>query len=261
MQQVTLARRESNQPHTIMAKPRLPISIVAAFASLILTVSTEAATFCVTTKVFDGASLQPFEEHRILFDNGLVYDLPQIESRLVTIFDEARGQVILLDRQNRVKTTLETEFLLRAAAQTRADATTPQKRQSWGLDVTVAPSNRVIGYTIAFGNLEYHTTTQTPQDPVMAVDYARFAILASRLNIVRGLGPPPFGRMTLNEYIANKKELPLETTLTVRREKQASDFRSTHEVEELSQADRKRIDEIRGMLELYQEIDYRAFQG
>ena len=59
------------------------VSFWAALAVAWITIAdiADAATFRLTTKVYPGADLDPFAEHLILFDEGLVYDLPKIESR------------------------------------------------------------------------------------------------------------------------------------------------------------------------------------
>ena len=230
-----------------------------AIALTMIAETAQAATFRLMTRVYVGADLDPSAEHRILFDQGLVYDLPQIESRIVTVYDEAQNRVTILDRQTQKKTILLVDNLERITAQARAAADTPQKQEQLGLTAKVEPSKQVIGYTIKFGNLEYHTSTQTPDDPSIAVDYARFVILASRLNIVRRLGPPPFGQMTLSHHIATMGELPLETTLTLSRGEQSEEFRSTHQLDQLTPLDRKKIDEVRGMLTLYREVDLKEF--
>ncbi|MFK8112331.1 MAG: hypothetical protein AB8B91_09015 [Rubripirellula sp.] len=214
----------------------------------------DAATFCVTSKIFEGASLDAAAEHLVLFDEGLVYDLPQIDSRFVTVYDPAQGRVTLLDRQNQTQATVSTKDLLQVSAQARAAAKTPDQQSKLGLNATVQPSTRMIGHSIKFANVEYHASTQTPAEPSMALDYGRFADLAARLNIVRRLGPPPFARMTLYGHIAKQGEVPLATTLTIHRGGTEEDFRSTHEITALSSKDRGRIDEVRGMLTLYQEV-------
>ena len=238
---------------------RVPFWAALAVAWITIADIADAATFRLTTKVYAGADLDPFAQHLILFDEGLVYDLPKIESRFVTVYDESQNRVTILDRQTQLQTVLGTSDLEMVTAQARAAAVTPEQQEQRGLLAQVEPSKRVIGCSIKFGNLEYHTSTQTPDDPSIAVDYGRFAILASRLNILRRLGPPPFGRMTLDQHIATMGELPLETTLTVRRGEQAQEYRSTHELDELAPLDRKKMDEVRGMLTLYREVPLKEF--
>jgi hypothetical protein len=190
----------------------------------------DAATFRMTTKIYQGTSLDAVAEHEILFDEGLTYDLPQIDARFVTVYDPAQKRVTLLDRQTQQQTTIGIDDLVKVTAQARAAANGLQQQARLGLRAAVGPSNRVIGYTIRFGNVEYHTTAQRPANGTIAKDYGRFADLASRLNLVRRLGPPPFGRMTLNQYMVAKGELPLETTLTLRHGETTSEYRSTHQL-------------------------------
>jgi hypothetical protein len=221
-----------------------------------------AADFRVTTRIFEGAALDAAAEHVILFNAGLVYDFPQIDTRYVTVYDPAQNRVTLLDRQTQVQTTLSVDSLIQVTAQARSAAKTPAQREHLGLQAKVERSSRVNGYAVRFGNLEYHVTTQRPGDPSVAADFARFADLASRLNIVRRLGPPPFGRMTLNQHIASNAELPLETTLTLHRGEEAQEFRSTHLLEEIgsiADEDRKLIEEARGMMAVYRQVDMRDF--
>lgn len=242
------------------AKKRVSYWGAIAIALSMIAVTADGATFRVTTKVYAGADLDPSAVHQILFDEGLVYDLPQIDSRFVTIYDEAQNRVTLLDRETQKQTILGVDYLEQITAQARTAAVTPEQQEQLGLKAKVEPSQRVIGYATKFGNFEYHTSTQTPDDPSIAIDYARFVVLASRLNILRRLGAPNFGRMTLSHHVASMGELPLETTLTITRGEQSEEFRSTHELDQLTQLDRKKIDEVRGMLTRYREVDPKEFR-
>ena len=236
-------------------------ALMAAVTAAALTPApdADAATFRVTSRIYEGDNLNASSEHWILFDNGLIYDLPRIDDRFVTVFDPAQKRVTLLDRQGRVQTRLNTDDLLGAAAQVRADAATEQQKARIGVDAKVEPSRRVIGYSIRFADFEYHATTQQPDDPDVAADYGRFTLLASQLNIVRHLGPPPFARMTLVQYMAARGELPLECTLLVGQGENTQRYRSTFAVAELSETDRKKIDGIRSMLALYREVPLKEF--
>lgn len=221
-----------------------------------------AATFRVTTKIFEGAKLDAAAEHVILFQEGLVYDFPQIDTRFVTVYDPAQNRVTLMDRENQQQTTLSTDDLIQVTAQARAAARTPEQQEQLGLLAKVERSSRVSGYSVRFGNMEYHVTTQQPNDPSVAADFARFADLASRLNIVRRMGPPPFGRMTLNQHIAALSQIPLETTLTLHRGESSQEFRSTHLLEELqgmTPEDQKLIEEARGMQAVYRQVEPKDF--
>jgi hypothetical protein len=238
---------------------RFLLSAVMAITFMTVPMAAFAANFRVTSKIYEGANTDASAEHWILFDERHVYDLPQIESRFVTVYDLVKNQVTRLDRQTQVKTRLKTDDLVEATAQIRAAAKTRQQKDKLGLTAKVVPSNRVSGLSIRFENSEHHTTTQAPDDPAVAVDYGRFADLALRLNIFRLGVPPPFARMTLNDHITAAGELPLKTTLTLQLRNAKKEYRSTHELSELNDSDRKEIDEVRGMLTLYREVPLKEF--
>jgi hypothetical protein len=241
------------------------ISISSWTLTIVLAVITAspawAATFRITSKIYQGKGLDPSFETWILFDEGLVYELPQTDSRTVTVYDPAQGRVTLLDRQQKVQTSVTAQQLLDVSAQARAQtaAMTPEQQRQLGLTATVEPSKRVIGFAVQFGNQEYHATTQKPTDPSIALDYGRFADLSSRLNIMRRLGPAPFARMALYDAIARAGEVPMETTLSVTRKDKVDEYRSQHELLELTNQDRQKIDEVQGMLTLYKEVALTEF--
>ena len=126
-------------PHRAHTRPpghSLPLG-VSTWSLLILGVllllpgsELRAATFRVTTRIFEGSKLDAAAEHIILFQQGLVYDFPQIEPRYVTVYDPAQNQVTLLDRETQAQTTLSTEDLVTVTAQARAAARTPEQEES-----------------------------------------------------------------------------------------------------------------------------------
>ncbi len=222
----------------------------------------QAETFRITTKVFSGASLEASAEHLILFQEGLVYDFPQLETRFVTIFDSGKKQVTIMDRETQVQASVKEEDLIKVTAQARAAASTREQKEQLGLNAAVEKSNRVQGYRLRFGNMEYHITGQRPASQKVATEFAKFVDLAARLNLVRRLGPPPFGRMTLNQHLADRQEIPLETILIVRRDAESQEYRSTLSLEPLkmlSDADRKKIQEAIGMRAIYRQVDLKSF--
>ena len=240
------------------------------FASLLITVllmqvlENSSATandeiFCVTTKIFVGEEIDPVSEHQILFDQGLVYDVPVINRRFITIFDPAQKRVTLLDRDTQVQTSVSTDDLIKITAQARAAVVDDEQKKKLGMEAEVEKIDQGAAYAIKFANLEYRTTTQRPESPKIAAEYAIFVDLASRLNLVRRLGPPPFGRMSLHQKIAAHGELPLELTLTITGSKQSEQYRSTHSVGEVADSERQMINEVRGYLALYRQVELRAF--
>ncbi len=215
--------------------------------------------FCVTTKIFVGDQRDPASEHQILFDQGLVYDVPVINRRFITVFDPAQKRVTLLDRDTQVQASVSTDDLIKITAQARASVKDDEQKKKLGMEAKVQTSEQRAGYSIKFANLEYHATTQKPEDPKVASDYAMFVDLASRLNLVRRLGPPPFGRMTLHQEFASRGELPLELTLTITGSKQTEQYRATHAIGDLADSEREVIQEVRGYLALYRQVDLKTF--
>ncbi|TWU46221.1 hypothetical protein Poly51_56170 [Rubripirellula tenax] len=216
--------------------------------------SAEDRTFCVTVKTFLGTSADASAEHRIIFDNGLIYDLPQLDPATVTVYDPAQGRVTMLDRPRQVQSSIRIDDLIEFTSKARAAATTDEQRAQLGLNSKVKTSDRMIGYMIQFSGATYHTSTQKPADPKMASEFGQFFDLASRLNLVRNTWLPPFARMTLNDRLTSSGEIPLETTLTIKRGEQTNEYRTTTTIDGLADRDRTAIDEVRGMMTLYKEV-------
>jgi len=238
----------------------LGIGLVFIFCTI--TATAFAENFRVITKVYSGSSLDALSEHLILFQEGVIYDFPEIETRFVSIFDSGKKLVTIMDRETQVQASVSEDDLVKITAQARAAATTEEQRTQLGMNAAVEPSKRVLGYKLSFGNLEYHMTGQPAPSQEVAVEFAKFVDLAARLNLVRRLGPPPFGRMTLNQYLASKKEVPLETTLILNREGGSQEYRSTlalETIESLSSDDRKKMQEAAGMRAIYRQVDLKSF--
>ncbi len=240
-----------------------PLQLYFALAVMTLPIcDLDAETFRVTTKVYSGKNTEAASEHIILFQEGLTYDFPQISTRFVTIFDSGKKRVTIMDRETQVQATVSEEDLIKVTAQARAAASTAEKKKQLGINAMVEESHRVDGYQIRFGNLEYHITSQKPSSEAVAKEFAKFFDLAARLNLVRRLGPPPFGRMTLNQHLASKQEIPLETLLILNRDTGAQEYRSTLELEVLenfSKLDREKIQEAVGMRAIYRQVDLKSF--
>ncbi len=236
--------------------------LIAILMTGAIQVNLYGATFRVTTKVYAGPTLKPSAEHLILFQEGLIYDFPQIESRYVTIFDLSQKLVTLMDRETQVQASVSVDDLIKICAQARAAAKTEEQRTQLGINAKVETSTKVQGYRLRFANLDYQLTGQQPEKPAVAAEFAKFVDLAARLNLVRRLGPPPFGRMTLNQHLAERKEIPLETTLTLTRGDEKLEYRSTHELEELTalpKANIEKIEEAIGMRAIYRQVNLKEF--
>jgi len=217
-------------------------------------------SFRVVTKIFTGKAKEAVAEHLILFHEGLVYDVPQLDGTEVTVYDMKRGRVILLDRASQVRATTTHDELLKLTAELNAQATDAKTRERLGIDATVNLNDDLSQYSIRYGGFSYSTTTQVPSLRTTAIRYGQFADLASQVSIARAVGMPPLGRMRLNRKIAEDGRLAQQTILTINQFGNSKTFRSTHElVETISHHDRKLINEVGNMLALYREVKLRDF--
>lgn len=218
-------------------------------------------SFRVETDIYEGEATAPQSQHLILFDSGVVYDLPVGQGATITVFDVPRGRVVLIHKTSRVRTSIETDTLVQMTAQVRAAAAEAGAGQALGLDAKVVPLGDKVGtYELVFAGNRYQATAQTVTDPAIAADFASFTAWASRLNITRHIGSPPFARITLADFLAAEKSLPRQVKLEVRRGLKTRTFRSEHIiVERLSDLDRKKISDVGGMMATFQEVDFSEF--
>ena len=68
--------------------------------------------------------------------------------------------------------------------------------------------------------------------------------------------------MTLNQHLADRGEIPLETILMLKRDSGTQEYRSTLEIESvtnLNETDLKRVQEAAGMRAIYKQVDLKSF--
>lgn len=223
-------------------------------------------SFRVETEVFEGDSTSPASQHLILFDAGVIYDLRLDDNRLATLYDPARGRIVLVDLQHRQQTTLTPSDLLMASAQFRAAIEQEGKEDAFGLNVKVeklaaTAEETAVQFEVGFGDTRYTSTTQSVRNPEIARAYHEFVVLASRLNIVRKQGIPPFARLALGEQIAEANRLPLSTVLELKQGLRKQKYRShLLVVEQLSTKDRERIADLGKVLASCEEVAFGDFQ-
>ncbi|NND96399.1 MAG: hypothetical protein HKN47_03610 [Pirellulaceae bacterium] len=217
-------------------------------------------SFRVVIQIFEGDSNSVVAEHLILFHDGVFYDLDNVGKDIVTIYDPMRQRVVLLDHATKVRATVGTNDLTKMTAELRANASTKQLKDRLGMSASVAHDAESNQYTIAYGTVQYTTTVQTPDSPAAALQFGQFADWASRLNIARKRGLPPFGRMSLNQRIASDGQIPQELKLVFKQGGDTSSYRSTHQLTQgLTKSDREEIKKLTGMLALYGEVPLKEF--
>ncbi len=219
-----------------------------------------APSFRIETELFEGTQTKPQSQHLLLFDAGVVYDLPLGTGSTISFFDPSRSRVVLLHKIQRVRTSISTDSLIQISAQARAAAMTAGAARSLGLDARVALADTPQTYTIEFDGTKYSATTQPALSDGVAAEYAAFTVWACRLNIARHVGPPPFARMTLADFLAAENVLPRQIKLDVRRGLKTRTYRSENlYVGRLSDLDRKRIREVGDMITSFTEVEFSAF--
>ncbi|WP_235033230.1 hypothetical protein [Rubripirellula obstinata] len=233
-------------------------------ASAALEIGIDDQAFAVVQRIYQSETSDPVAQHRLLFDGGVIYDLPEIQTRIVTVYDPAKKQVILIDRQAKNQTSISTTKLVEFTANVKAGSANPS---DLGIGTVVRPSDRVDGYTAEFSNTDdakhfgvrYDVTTQTVHSHTMAKDFGRFSDLSSRLSLLRRRGLPPFARMSLSRKLSSLGVLPSETTLTVQRGDHSEHFKSTTTVESFTKKDGESINQVRGMIASYESVAMNEF--
>lgn len=239
---------------------RISLAAIALVALPLTARSNQSVSFRVVAKIYADADEKPLTETLTLFDSGVAYDLPQSKSRFATVFDTGNQRVTLLDRETQVQSTVGVNELVKYAAGARAAAQDPEQKKQIGLSAKVESDAETDSYTIRFGPVVMQTTAQTLTQAAAASDYGRYIDLSARLNIARQMGPPPFARMSLNDAMTSDNKVPLVLTRTITNKGVVQRHRQKNEVaESLSEEDRVKINEIRGMLSLYREVDLNEF--
>ncbi len=244
---------------------RIPMNrlLLATFTAFMIPVCLSAATpvtFQVVSKNYVLGEKQPLETYRILFDTAVAYELPQVQNRLVTVYDWSKSQITLLDRLAQVQTTISTDDLVTVTARARAAVLEAGQGKNLGLSSKVQRDDQTGEYRIQFGSFEYNISTQAPKQQSVATAYGKFVDLAARLSIIRRLGPPLFGRMALNDQITADRRLPLETNRTIANGNQVQRHRSTLQLTEaLTEEDRQQINQVQSMLKLYRDVSLDEF--
>lgn len=239
---------------------------VAASAAEPPAILPNGPSFRVETELFQGDAVEPAAQHLILFDSGVIYDLRVDDQRSATMYDPARGRVILIDRVRKQQAVLATSDLTLAMAQLRAAAEREGKADRFGLEAQVTPGERVKPtdpetLEIRFSGVYYRTTMETVNQLEIAHAYNHFATLAAQLNVLRRRGVPPFARLTLGQHLAEAGQLPLAMDLEVRNGLRKERYRAHHlVVERLSDTDRKQIQELGKDLAQCEEVPLDAFQ-
>jgi hypothetical protein len=227
-------------------------------------VSAAAEGFRIETKVFVGKDKEPKSTATTLFLNGLVYDFLS-EPEQVAVFSKPRGnkpgRFILLDKERRVRTEFSTEKL--SGAMDKLYKWASQQKDpflKFAADPKFDESYDKESGKIVLTSYEenYRIDTTTPDRPETLAEYREFLDWYTKLNTLLEAGPPPGPRLQVNAALAKHKLIPTRVELT--RHGDDKPIRAEHDFTwRLSQADRKRIDEVNDSQAAYKLVENDEF--
>lgn len=182
---------------------------------LALVARAEGGDFRVVNKVFLEDEKTPISESITLFKQGTVYDFLQPTGE-ITVFDQARGRLIVLDPARKLRAEVSTEDIESFADQLR------KKSRASKVPLTrfLADPAFEESYDKSSGLLElksrwieYRVTSEPIDDPEDAQRYAEFSDWQAQFNVlVHPSAPPPFARMALDEALRSRERAPKDVT-------------------------------------------------
>ncbi len=244
------------------------ILFVLAFALGSYLATARGDDFRVETRVYLEKEVEPAFETLTVFSGDVVYDFvlsqgsAAAETTMVTVFDQRRGRIVLLDGERKIQTELTTQWLSEFTTKMREGR--DQNEQGGALfrpvfSVTHEESAHQI--TMTSDGLTYRVTGEMPKDSTAAKRYRSFADWFARLNAARG-GIPPFGRIELNRILNEEGLLPVRIERTLVRGRKKSQVHSEHASNwTLSNTDRRRIDQAGQMMAELPSVSPLKFWG
>jgi hypothetical protein len=187
--------------------------LVCALAVTMLS-TLRAEDFRCDTEVFVGKETMAVQQTTTIFNGSVVYDFLIGKPEEITVFDLGRGQIILLDKSRKLKTTIQNDDLLRwtAAYETvKAESdlfifcTQPKFVETFK-DNKLKLSANQLTYTATCAKLKHAGAHRR---------YREFADWSARLNAMRPGSLPPFPRLQLNRALAAQGVLPEDVERTI----------------------------------------------
>lgn len=226
--------------------------------------------FQVTIEVFElveGKPQQLQDRHLVVFEDGKAYDFSLFQPRDVTVIDPAESTVTLLSREKHVQSKIAHQDMVAVAARVRLFAKNQGMEDRLGINAKAKPAAPAEGedvqtasYQVSFAGYRYEATTEQVSMAMQAPRFAEFTDWVARVNLYRKIGTPPFARISLGREIANEGLVPSTITLRLTSENHSRTFLSRYTFKDsLSETSQKRIEEVAGMISLYQEVPLEAF--
>lgn len=193
-------------------------ALVAAGLSIFIAGFALADGFRVDSQVFIGKETTPHSTNVTLFQAAHVYDFLD-QPRQITIYDLARGRVVLVNPDRKVKAEVSQETLEAFCDNLRrAESHTTDAVLRFALDprfeeqVEESNGERVFSSK----HITYRVKPHEQSSAGLASAYGKFSDASARLNAFVNRGSmPPFSRLLVNQSLARSGHLPAEVLLTV----------------------------------------------
>ncbi|MCG8583990.1 MAG: hypothetical protein MI757_04675 [Pirellulales bacterium] len=232
------------------------------------TTASDAAAdgFYVANSVITDGAKSPKAQSLTVFAGDRVYDFSIAGSRVV-IFDAESGQVMLLDKQRKLKTEIGTADLEAAREELRVWC---EKRADPIARFIANPRFKVekLEGQVAFlaDAMEYHVDTQKSEQAKAAENYRDFSDAMIGLAVVSQSSPiPPLARLAVNNELAQLDVLPASVSFKVKPRaagERSLHFRTHHAVGwQLRPEDKQLVRDARGYEEKFREVHLNEFFG
>jgi hypothetical protein len=219
-----------------------------------------AGEFRIETDVFVDDGKEPAVATLTIFSEGVVYDFLLTGVEEITVFDQQRQRLVLLDTKRKVKTELTFDSVLEYVAQMKVQLS-EANRETFLAEQLDIRSDEAEWLTLTNGDVTYRAEGTSPKFPEAATEYQLFADWYARLNAMREGNPPPFARIRLNAELASRGLVPktIERTIVQKRglQQKTQTLRSQHLANwRLSQTDRKQIDRAGTYLVSFADVPF-----
>ncbi|MEM0925196.1 MAG: hypothetical protein AAGJ83_04090 [Planctomycetota bacterium] len=231
-------------------------------ASSLVAADVSADDFRVAVRiveVMEDGSEKTIDRRLHLFFGAKAYDFSLLAPQDVAVVDPAGTSVTLISREKTVTHRIGTVNLVEIAGRLKAYARTNDKKDKLGIDAPIRErpiDSESTEYRTAFADVVYITDANKPVEASQALRFAEFTEWLARVNLYREMGSPPFARMALANKMGTDGLVPSCVTLRL----SSRQFKTYYEFStEFTEMDRKRLDEVAGMVALYRNVSAAEF--